>query len=111
MCSCRKGGPELAVRAEAKFVDLGGGSSGFEQALYGALAVVKLLGRRCETAITDLFEQEPKLNAEYAAVVAALLDYTNKGTPTGNGDAPLPPDVASAWKRAGLTRSWDKPWG
>ncbi|MCH7552582.1 MAG: acetyl-CoA carboxylase biotin carboxylase subunit [Chloroflexi bacterium] len=60
---------------------------------------------------TDLFEQEPKLNAEYAAVVAALLDYTNRGTPTGNGDAPLPSDVASAWKRAGLTRSWDKPWG
>ena len=60
---------------------------------------------------TDLFEQEPKLNAEYAAVVAALLDFTSKGTAAGNGDAPVPSDVAGAWKRAGRTRSWDKPWG
>ncbi|MBI3743397.1 MAG: acetyl-CoA carboxylase biotin carboxylase subunit [Chloroflexi bacterium] len=57
----------------------------------------------------DLFEQEPKTSHELAAVVAAMLDYTDKRKrPHGNGASNG--GVKSSWKHGAPAQSWEKPW-
>jgi len=59
----------------------------------------------------DLFQQEQKKDALYAAIAATLLEHQSKGEATkGQGKNGAKTGGASLWKSAALGQIWDRPW-